>query len=501
MGISLPAGWKDIFVVERPLSILQVSTEDMGGGAANVAWNLFQAYRARGLGSWMAVGCRHTDDPDVLIVPNSRFLSQHWALFCLAMANVFSPLAGRIRGAGRVRNWLRWIGQPRRLWKTLQGHENFGFPGTWRLLGLPPKLPDIAHCHNLHIGYFDLRALPWLSRQVPVVLTLHDAWLLSGHCAHSLDCQRWKTGCGHCPDLTLYPAIRRDASAYNWQQKRKIYAKTRAYVATPSRWLMKKVEESMLAPAVIEARVIPNGVDLCIFHPADRQPIRASLGIPQDARVILSTARNLRQVIWKDYQTMHAAVVQIAESLHGQCVFFLVLGEDAPAERIGEAIIRFIPYQEDPKVVARYYQASDVYVHAARAEAWGLAITEALACGIPVVATAVAGVPEQVKGLRDANCRSQTGNSDLNRYSADEATGMLVPPGNAQEMAACVSALLTNETLRSQLGANAARDGRERFDLNRQVEAYIEWYQAIAEGESSEHLPSQPANVRKGRYE
>ena len=110
---------------------------------------------------------------------------------------------------------------------------------------------------------------------MPTVLTLHDAWLLSGHCAHSFDCERWKTGCGECPDLTIEPAIRRDATADNWVRKRDIYARSRLYVATPSPWLMGRVEQSMLAPAVEQARVIPNGVDLSVFRPADKRSIRA----------------------------------------------------------------------------------------------------------------------------------------------------------------------------------------------------------------------------------
>src|SRR5439155_11546406 len=122
-----------------------------------------------------------------------------------------------------------------------------------------PQRPDLVHCHNLHAKYFDLRVLPWLSRQVPVVLTLHDAWMLSGLCCHSFDCERWRTGCGQCPHLTLYPTIYPgipDATHLNWKRKRKIYRRSRLYVATPSRWLMQKVKQSILAPAVIEARVI-----------------------------------------------------------------------------------------------------------------------------------------------------------------------------------------------------------------------------------------------------
>ncbi len=70
---------------------------------------------------------------------------------------------------------------------------------------------QIVQCHNLHGGYFDLRALQWLSARVPTLLTLHDMWTLTGHCAHALGCDRWRTGCGRCPDLKLDPAIRADA--------------------------------------------------------------------------------------------------------------------------------------------------------------------------------------------------------------------------------------------------------------------------------------------------
>jgi glycosyltransferase involved in cell wall biosynthesis len=360
---------------------------------------------------------------------------------------------------------------------TYRGVEDFRFPGTWQLLKLTPQPPDIVHCHNLHGGYFDLRALPWLCQQVPVVLTLHDAWLLSGHCGHSFDCERWKTGCGHCPDLTIYPAIRKDATAYNWRCKQEIYSKSRLYVATPCHWLMKKVEQSMLAPAVAEARVIPHGVDLSIFQPGDRRAARAALNLPQDAMVLLFTANGIRQNLWKDYQTMRAAVAQLAERLHDRRVLFIALGEDAPAERIGHAQVDFVPYQQDRYVVARYYQAADVYVHAAKVDTFPNAVLEALACGTPVVATAVGGIPEQVKGFALAHGGSHS--LDLNRSGVDEATGILVPPGHAEWLAHCLELLISDAFLRHRLSTNAACDAQWRFDLNRVVEAYLDWYRAI----------------------
>src|SRR5262249_17124394 len=134
------------------------------------------------------------------------------------------------------------LSEPGRWLDHQLGIENFRFPGTKRLLTLADKQPSILHLHNLHGGYFDLPILPWISQQVPTVVTLHDAWLLSGHCAHSFACEKWRTGCGECPDLTIYPEIRRDATRYNWQRKREIYSRSRLYVSTPSQWLMQKVD-------------------------------------------------------------------------------------------------------------------------------------------------------------------------------------------------------------------------------------------------------------------
>ncbi len=457
-------------VGDRALRILQVSTVDILGGAEKVAWNLFAAYRGRGYTSRLAVGRKRSNDPDVLLIPNQD--SRGWWYHVWRSAGSRLEPAVRWRRAGRLLSHLTsGLAEPARGLDVLRGVEDFRFPGTSRLLTLTAQQPNIVHCHNLHGRYFDLRLLPRLSRQVPVILTLHDAWLLSGHCAHSFGCERWKTGCGHCPDLTIYPAVLRDATAYNWRRKRDIYAQSRLYIATPSQWLMKKVEQSVLAPAVVEARVLPNGVDLGIFRPGDKRAARTVHGISQDASVLLTTGIMLQQNRWKDYPTLRRAVALAANPTSGPDLLLIVLGEDAPPERMDRVEIRFIPYQDDPRAVAQYYQAADVYVHAAREDTFPTSVLEAMACGTPVVATAVGGIPEQVE---------------------DGRTGFLVAMGDAEGLADRITQLLSDPGLKGHMGREGAETARGRFSFDQQVDAYLRWYHELTKDRTGD-IPMETA--------
>ena len=290
------------------------------------------------------------------------------------------------------------------------------------------------------------------------MFTLHDAWLLSGHCAHSFGCERWKIGCGHCPDLKIPLAIQKDATRYNWRRKHAIYCKSSIYLATPCHWLMEKVEQSMLTPAIINRKVIPYGIDLSIFHPADKQTVRRKLGVPSESKIILFTAIHGHENPYKDYNAIQSAVHILAEHLPDQHILFIALGKAGEEKRIGNTRMIYAPHQKEPAAVARYYQAADVYVHAAKADTFPNTVLEAQACGTPVVATAVCGISEQI---------------------ADGETGFLTPPGAIKAMVTAVYELLTQPDLCQKFGRQAAHFARQRFDLERMVTDYLGWYQEI----------------------
>lgn len=313
------------------------------------------------------MGCKRTNDPDVLVIPNDEMLNS-WARFIIAASNKILPPAIKIRGANRIRGLIQDLfGQPIKLGRYFLGHEDFNFPGSWAVLDLPAHSPDLIHCHNLHGDYFDLMSLPRISRQLPTVVTLHDAWLLSGHCAHSFDCDRWKTGCGECPDLKIFPKIWRDATSFNFQRKKQIFSENRLYVTTPCQWLMNRVEQSILAPAAAMKRVIPNGVDLSVFKQADdRFLVRNNLNLPVDAKIVMLPASSVRKDMWKDYKTMQTAINIVSETMGNQQPIFLAVGQKSNEARFGKACVLLIPYQSDPNLLAQFYQASDLYIHAAR---------------------------------------------------------------------------------------------------------------------------------------
>lgn len=452
------------------LSIAQVGTTDEGGGAAGVAAGLMRGYAARGHRVWHVVGRKSSGDPNVMVLPDE----DRWpyrATGYTAVQAVLRGLAGRHpdRGFGMLSRSLRLATHPRALIAKLQGQEDFDFAGTAGLLDQLGAAPTVIHGHNLHGGFFDLRALAALSARVPTVLTMHDMWLLTGHCAHSLDCDRWQTGCGQCPDLRLEPAVRRDATAENWHRKRAIYASSRLRVATPSRWLHDKVAASMLGPHLQELRIIPNGVDTSVFRPADRARVRDALGLPVDGHIVLLTTGS-RGSMWKDDATLRAAMSKLAATPATAGTLFVAVGRESAVTMAGGARTRSIPFQHDQRVMAQYYQAADLYLHAARADTFPLAVLEALACGTPVVATAVGGVPEQIKAVSMSE-RSATAIGD--------GTGMLVPPADGARMAAAVEALLADAAARRQMSANAIADVVARFDREQQVTAYLDWFSEI----------------------
>jgi len=447
---------------EQTLSVLQVNTVDVFGGAARVASDLHQSLVRRGIESWMAVGTKQGDDPRVVEIPNEAARNP-WTRTLNRVARVLDPGTPR-RGLGWGASRAALVAaDPARMLRLARGYEDFGYPGTARLLALTPVRPSVLHLHNLHGFYFDIRQLPRLTGQVPALMTMHDAWPMTGHCAHPMACERWSNGCGSCPDLDAYVPIGADATWLNCGTKRRALAESRIALVTPSRWLMDMVECSGVAQRSLGTRVIPNGVDMSVFTPGDKAAARRELGLPAERAIALIAAQSLRKNPFKDFDTLNAALPLVAEHI-GASLTLIALGHEGDPIVAGTADIVDVPFVNDPARVALYYQAADVYIHASKAENLPLAIIEAMACGTPVVASRVGGVPEII---------------------VDAETGALVEPGNATTLALAVSAILNDAQKQRAFSEAGVKRAREHFGLDREVDAYLNLYEELLVHSSS----------------
>ena len=171
------------------LNVLHISTTDNSGGSGRSAYRVHSGLKHLGVRSRMLVGLKVTHDKDVLPIAN----------------NGFNAAADRFFGRALGRLSLQYLFFPSSF--GLLGHQWF-------------KEADIVQLYNTHGNYFSHTVLPWLSRRRPVVWRLSDMWPMTGHCAYSFDCERWRTGCGICPILSDRPELYRDTTATLWKIKK-----------------------------------------------------------------------------------------------------------------------------------------------------------------------------------------------------------------------------------------------------------------------------------------
>ena len=286
------------------------------------------------------------------------------------------------------------------------------------LAGLPHLLDaDIVNFHWLP-GLVDFgKDLDVLAGR-PIVWTLHDMNPMTGGCHFAFDCRRWQEGCGACPQLGSDDPV--DDSAAYFSIKRRAYARLELTLASPSRWLAGLAGQSRLLGAR-PCHIIPNAVPVDVFRPLDRLAARAVLGIARDARVLLFHSRGgeasrtgltlLRQVLarFKD-DPIPGALLAVSGQEGGLADLGLPLvrlGELGSEERLAEAA-----------------SAADVCVIPGAADNFPGAALESLACGTPVAAFAVGGLPDVIEHGR---------------------TGFLAPSGDVDALARGVRLLLAGE--------------------------------------------------------
>ncbi len=254
--------------------------------------------------------------------------------------------------------------------------------------------PDIVHIHNIH-GYFLNYPLlfEYLSkRNIPVVWTVHDCWLYTGHCYYySFEgCQRWQTGCGACPQRRKFPASWWvDRSHKNFLDKKAAFtslAKNQLTIVPVSEWISGEMQRSFFKG--YNFRVIHNGIDTDVFAPSDTEPVKAKYGLT-GRRVILGVASIWSQEKgWDDF-------LKLSTRLQAdECIVLVGVSQELQ-KQLPKNIVG-ISRTENIHQLAELYSAAEVFVNPTWQDNFPTVNLESIACGTPVITYRTGGSIEAV---------------------------------------------------------------------------------------------------------
>ncbi|WP_026100894.1 glycosyltransferase family 4 protein [Synechococcus sp. PCC 7336] len=403
------------------MKVLHFNQADMIGGAAIAAYRLHHCLAEKGINSSILADVSKSPDPNIFLFK-------------------------RLRLVEKLSSRLFW----------LFGLNYINIASTFSVSRYPIyKEADILNFHNLHGGYFNYLALPNLTAHKCAVFTLHDMWSFTGHCAYSFECDRWKIGCGQCPHLNTYPAIPRDSTALGWKIKRWVFKHSNLTIVTPSQWLANLARQSFLSHFSIH--YIPNGLDISIYQPLDRQVCRTTLGLPANKKVLFFTAQSFNDSR-KGADLLVAALQKLPDALKSDLVL-MTMGEG------GEALAAYadIPamplgYIDGDRHKALAYSAADLFVFPTRADNLPIVLQESMACGTPMVSFSVGGVAELVRpGI----------------------TGLLAQPEDPADFATKIVELLEDDSLRQKMAEHCRTIAVEEYSIELQAERYINLYREI----------------------
>lgn len=414
------------------MRIVHFSKYEGKGGAARAAYNSVRAQRAAGADALLCVGAGPGREPFVIAPQGLRRL-RSFANFAIERIP--------FRLAGRSRYDARSLG--------LAGLDAPSIAASLRA--------DLVVLHNID-GFVRIEDLPRLP--CPVVWRTHDMWAMCGTEHYVEDSEPFRR---ESPG-----GVRDMLSRWTFRRKAKAYAKTASLtICAPSDWLRDEIAASRLLHGR-EVVTIPNGIDTGAFSPVPRAEARARLGLPADAPLLLFGAAGGLDDPRKGFDLLAAAIGGAAPAL-------TALGAELVAVGGGDIgalplPVHMLGHVGDPARLRDAYAAADLVVAPSRLENLSLMVLEALACGTPVIAFDVGGMPDMI----------QPGSN-----------GWLVPPFDVEAVARALPAGLAASRADPEMRARCRGSVEGRFDLETEASGMLSLFERIV-ADAPRHSGGEP---------
>lgn len=366
----------------KTIKVVHLCSQDYGG-AGKAAYRLHHGLQAKNVKSTMLVLNKTSADASVKVLPPNYFGTR---VNCLDVSTYHSPLWNQ-----QAVRWHHLLsGYPRRP----SGLEMFTDAESVVRLDRVKEIQE-ADIVNLHwmAGVWDYANAVVAMKHKTIVWTLHDMNPFTGGCHYAGDCLKFKISCGACPQLGSSNEY--DHSQEIWTQKFYTNQNLKINIVTPSRWLGGCAKESALFRNC-SLDIIPNGFPMDVFRPYPKAPIRKTLNLPNDARVILFGADSVTNKR-KGFAYLLEALNRFPPKGDDEYILLTFGGLPKGTKIPSRYQVINTGKIADETQLAKIYSAADLFVIPSLEDNLPNTVVEAMACGLPVVGFNIGGVPDMIE--------------------------------------------------------------------------------------------------------
>lgn len=336
------------------------------------------------------------------------------------------------------------------------------YPYSWRIMQHQEfKKASVVHYHLLHNYFGSLALFPEMTALKPSVLTVHDPWIFTGHCVYPMECDRWMSGCGNCPNLNLIFKMQNDNTSHMWKIKKAAYESSDLDLVVASDFMLDMVRRSPITSHIEQVHLIPFGIDTDLFtEKPDIKELRNKYHIDPNGFTLFFRADH------SPYKGL-PIILDMIKKLDLKTQFNVVtVGEKGIVpKRPGKYKLYDFGWVTDDKKLAELFALSDVFLMPSSAEAFGLMAIEAMASAKPLIVADGTSLP---------------------KVSFAPDCGVAIPQGDADKFAAVVTRLSRSPEECEKRGNLGRELVKKHYRYEQYVENHVKLYEQIIERKSKQ---------------